>query len=38
LGDPAIDNDLKKEGRMRGKKEKGGKEDEGRIGWGFIAL
>ena len=35
LGDLATDNDLKKEGRARGKKEKGGKEDEERIGLGL---
>ena len=32
LSDLATDNDLKQEGRARGEKEKGGKEDEGRIG------
>ena len=32
LSDLATDNDLKKEGRARGEKEKGGKEDEERIG------
>ena len=32
MGDLATDNDLKKEGRARGKKEKRGKEDEERIG------